>query len=470
MPFRADSIGGERLAIIARNQPKQPTFVVAHQPNLPANTPVQHGDVIRFYLALGDASILSVDGTPVVGGRAFHDGDWTVDTSEGLYPLTLVYQGNDQVWPALESVAVSLNIRPPSYTTVGLAVLRIPTDGRYAGEEWQITPINIVPADLLPRGETGPTGPQGQPGPVGPQGQMGLQGPTGPRGPMGYAGPQGPQGTSGALTLYGDGSDGALTISSAVDWNVTPPSGMLQFSSFTITPTGSLTVPSGLVIRVTGNVSIAGPITVSQGTSDYGANCYSATSSATGSVPALSTLQARMMMKLPVAGNTVQYDSIGGGIAVLSTGPISITGNGSISAPGLDKSPVGPGGIPFPATPGGIVILGSRASITNAGGIIANGGKGADGNISWGGGGGGGGGIVHFLAPSIVSGTVDVSGGSGGQNSTGTDGLDMGGGAMGGSCGGSGGNAGYLNFAAGPGGTGQVFTTITSEPAALFVH
>src|ERR1051326_3669389 len=269
--------------------------------NASANTAVHHGDVLRLYFSLGDASVLSSDANLVFSGRVFRDGDWTVDASTGTNPITLVYQGADQIWPAAESVSVSLQIKPPTYTTAGVNVLHIPTDGRYAGPEWQINPMNIVSAGLLPRGETGPpgppgpqgpagsqgpsgptgasgpqgpqgpAGPQGLPGPIGPQGPQGglgstgRPGPEGPSGPSGANGPQGPpgpQGIPGTLAFYGDGSDGALTISSSVDWNVNPPSGMLQFSSFTITSTGSLTVPSGLVIRVNGNVSISGPITV----------------------------------------------------------------------------------------------------------------------------------------------------------------------------------------------------------------
>ena len=440
-----------------------------------ANTPVQRGDVLRFYLGLGDAGIVSADGHPVLGGRGFRDGDWAVDAST-TNPVTLVYQGIDKTWPALESVAVSLQIRPPSYTTVGVIVLRIPSDGRYAGQEWQTTPINIASAGLLPRGETGPAGPTGPVGPTGPQGPMGIQGPmgspggsgpVGANGATGPTGPAGPQGLPGAMAFYGDGSDGALTISSAVDWNVTPPGGMLQFSSFTITPTGSLTVPSGLVIRVTGNVSITGPITVGPGTSNYGHNCYPALQSTTGA-PALSTFQARFMLRPPPVGHAQQGSLIGGGIAILSTGPVAITGNGSIRASGLDGSlygtfGVGSGSILYPASPGGIVTLGSKASITNAGSIIANGGRGADGDGYWGAGGGGGGGIVHFFAPSIVSGTVDVSGGVGAIHG-GTFSF-----VVGGACGGSGGSSNTAGQPGGPGGTGQVFKTITSEPAALFV-
>jgi len=111
-----------------------------------ANTPVRQGDVLRLYLALADASISSVSPNLILGGSAFKSGDWAVDTSAGLDPVTLVYQGADQVWLALASVTVSLQISPPSYSAVGLVVLRIPTDGRYAGNEWQINPINVVAA------------------------------------------------------------------------------------------------------------------------------------------------------------------------------------------------------------------------------------------------------------------------------------------------------------------------------------
>src|SRR5438477_3284778 len=56
--------------------------------NAGADTPVRSGDVLRLYLALGDATIRSVDLT--LGGRTFRDGDWVVDNSAGTNPVTLV--------------------------------------------------------------------------------------------------------------------------------------------------------------------------------------------------------------------------------------------------------------------------------------------------------------------------------------------------------------------------------------------
>src|SRR5258708_38331472 len=72
------------------------------------DTLVRRGDVLRLYLNLGDAAVLSLDPAAVLGGRAFRNGDWAVDNSAAAGPVSLVYQGADQVWPALESVSVSM--------------------------------------------------------------------------------------------------------------------------------------------------------------------------------------------------------------------------------------------------------------------------------------------------------------------------------------------------------------------------
>jgi hypothetical protein len=112
--------------------------------NPDANTAVHHGDILQFYFNLGDAMVVAVDGKLVLSGRVFRDGDWAVDASNVLNPITLVYQGADQIWPALESVAISVQIQPPSYTTTGVIVFRIPSDGRYAGQEWQVNPIILL--------------------------------------------------------------------------------------------------------------------------------------------------------------------------------------------------------------------------------------------------------------------------------------------------------------------------------------
>jgi hypothetical protein len=304
----------------------------------------------------------------------------------------------------------------------------------------------------------GAVGPQGSPGP------QGSQGPAGPQGPLGAQGP------SGVLAFYGDGSDGPLVISSPTDWTANPPSGMLQFSSLTITGGGSLTVPSGLVIRVTGNVSISGSLIVAP-TSTFvggplGGSCVPAAfvlAPVFGSgAKAMSPLVARTLFKTSNVGYGL---ATGGGLTILAAGSIVINSGGSISAAGPPGGVFSPQSL-FSAGAGGIIILASRTSIFNAGTLAARGGNGANGNASPGGGGGGGG-IVHLLAPSVAVGNVDVSGGLAGspgaaQNPSGSP-------VPGGACGGDGGASSFATGVGSPGGTGQFITTIVTEPTSLFV-
>ncbi len=429
-----------------------------------SDTSVHKGDVLRLYLRLGDGDVQSVDEMVMVGGTSFQDGDWRIDRSEGMNPITLVYQGEDGAWPALESVGVSAHLRPPSRIASGAIVLQIPADGRYTGTEWQVNPIQMVTADLMPQGAKGATGAQGPAGSQGPQGLAGPQGPRGGQGAQGFPGfpgpqgLQGPQGVPGVSSLYGDGSDGEMVISTAVDWNVTPPDGLLQFSSFRITPTGSLTVPSGLTIRVRGDVTIEGPILVVPGPGNAGgcAGSWASDIHLEGQ-PGLDPFRARMLMRMS------PYGDAGGGFTLLATGSIVIAPNGSISAPGADGDP---NTAWSRAGSGGVLILGSRTAIINLGSLKAKGGNGAN-QLHWfAAGGGGGGGIVHLLGPSLTPGNYDVSGGAAATQ----DAPDYDGHVSSGlGCGGSGGSSRPQPLGSEPGGTGQVFTTITAEPAALFV-
>jgi hypothetical protein len=111
------------------------------------------------------------------------------------------------------------------------------------------------------------------------------------------------------------------------------------------------------------------------------------------------------------------------------------------------------------------MILASRTSISNLGTLSAIGGNGANQSCCiLAPGGGGGGGIIHLLGPSLVLGNTNVSGGT-----AATQGMSGSGAAPlpGGACGGSGGSSDGTG--AGAGSAGQVFTTIVSEPASLFV-
>ncbi len=438
--------------------------------NAGVDTAVHPGDALRLYLGLGDADVQPVDETVVTGGIAFRDGDWVIDQSEGMNPVTLVYRGEEQTWPAMESVSVSVHVRPPTRMTSGAIVLRVPSDGRYAGAEWQVNPIHIVTADLRPRGEkgetgdsgpAGPQGPQGVRGPQGPQGAPGLQGAQGAPGPQGPQGPQGREGVSGAEALYGDGSDGALTISSAVDWTQTPPEGMLQFASLTITPSGSLTIPAGLVIRVRGNATIGGAVVVAPSPTWPEGGCAPPLVHASdGTAAALSPFDARRFLR-------VTPEIFGGGMmTLLARGSILITPTGSISAPGVagKTMPVELAPGLFNAGAGGVLILASRTGVTNLGTLTAKGGDGADQTHAYAGGGGGGG-IVHLLGPSLSAGSSDVSGGAAANLSGGEWPQPV----PGSPCGGNGGSSGSSGGVS-AGGTGQVFTTIVADPATLFLQ
>ncbi|MGJ5816391.1 hypothetical protein [Paludibaculum fermentans] len=178
--------------------------------------------------------------------------------------------------------------------------------------------------------------------------------------------------------------------------------------------------------------------------------------------PGLTTLAARSLLKPVDVSYALGGMAGAGSIALIATGSIVITSNGSISSPGMSGSPwANNPNFLASASAGGIVILGSRTSISNAGSLIATGGNGANGIPDYNAGGGGGGGIIHLLGPSIVSGTTDVSGGSGGMKGT-ASGFPV----FGGACGGSGGRSGETGS---PGGVGYVFRTIVAEPASLFV-
>jgi len=311
----------------------------------------------------------------------------------------------------------------------------------------------------------------------GPPGAPGAQGPVGPQG---LQGPQGAAGASGLSAVYGDGSDGALTISAPTDWTVNPPSGTLQFSSITINSGGSLTVPSGLVLRVTGGVTVSGSIVVAPTSrvlvgQSYqgGGSCAPLAAGATEGqskyigVAALSPMAARALLKTSDIGYALVGTGAGGGITILAAGPIAINASGSISATGPSGA-VNSYGTLYSASAGGVIVLASRTSIDNLGVLTANGGNGVNGegpSYPSSAGGGGGGGVVHLLGPSIAVGMINVAGGSGGVNGQ-AAGAFGGNPLPGGGCGGSGGAS---DATGSPGGPGQVFTTIVAEPASLFV-
>jgi hypothetical protein len=233
------------------------------------------------------------------------------------------------------------------------------------------------------------------------------------------------------------------------------------------------------VIRVTGNVSIGGPLVVAPASAlspviprtGVGGSCFVPSQFEPGRGPAgLAPLQARMFLKPYRAGfGSGKAKAGGGSVFILAAGPIDIAPSGSISASGESgvlistQNPYAPGQmLGYDAGAGGLVVLGSRTAVRNAGALTANGGNGANGNPEWPAGGGAGGGIIHLLGPSLVPGATNVSGGAGGSGGN----NPSPGWVVGGACGGGGGASGLTGV---PGGLGQVFTTITADPAPFLV-
>ena len=330
-------------------------------------------------------------------------------------------------------------------------------------------------------GATGITGATGFTGPTGMQGNIGNTGPQGNAGGNGPAGPTGPTGSAGVANVYGDGSDGALNIAAATDWTVNPPAGTLQYSQVTIT--GSLIVPTGLVIHCTGNVSIGGNITV-KNNPDAGKGIGVSLSKGDGvnaiaqGGTAVNAVMGRTMVNPGTVGGGVgtwivssaHTDAPGGGtIVVVAVGTITVTGAGSIRAEGAVGTPVNDGNSSGGGGGGGgIIVLASKTSIGNAGTLSVVGGAGANATSTATGAsasGGGGGGIINLLAPSFsLTGTTTVAGGAHG---TGSNANGYGGG--GGGSGGTGGSSGKGATLATDGAVGILNQKTMADPSFLFV-
>lgn len=373
-------------------------------------------------------------------------------------------------------------------------------------------------------GQTGPQGPQGDPGPQGPQGlqgPVGLTGPIGPVGPQGVQGLQGPAGLAGqgvptggttgqvlakvnntdfntqwvtpsaggGGTIYGDGSAGALNITTNTNWVTNPPSNLnLQFSSINVSSGVTFTVPSGLKLRCSGNVTISGTILVtgSANTLTYLEKGVASTAPENGSIISLAARESNFasLINIPVVGGSAgsmatsapgstQGGAGGGSFAIYALGSISVSGtinanggNAVEGTPGTNFNGAGGGA-------GGLIVLLSKASVANTGTINVNGGNGGNGNnISTNvrlGGGGGAGGIVLFVSPSNTLGTTSLNGGTGGNNDISTNQTSVNGGA-GGGCGGNGGSGGIGTPLTDPtnGSPGKVRSIIVSNPENLY--
>jgi hypothetical protein len=272
-----------------------------------------------------------------------------------------------------------------------------------------------------------------------------------------------------------------MTIAASENWITNPPSGTFQFASFTVNAGQTLTVPSGLTIRVAGDATIAGRIAVAPNPYSNTAIVHPGACSTTAPTNASSFVvgSGGVAVNAGVAQLLVNPDFSGGGngagiagvfgagggvLRILASGPITMTETGSIAADGVNGENASIGSNSGGGGAGGLIILASHTSIINRGTISANGGAGGSGLVTpaaRAASGGGGGGIIHLLSPSNTAGILTVTGGAGGTNGGGGFANAGGGGA----CGGNGGATGPLTGEAGS--TGRTLITTIANPATL---
>ena len=359
-------------------------------------------------------------------------------------------------------------------------------------------PRNTVDATVESLSAAGVQGPQGEKGDTG---EQGLQGDTGAQGS------QGAQGADGSVLVYGNGSAADLSVPTVTVLQTVNT----QYENIVVSAGATLIVPSGTILRATDDCDIQGTITVStaaqgatrssgavgefidatvrvanSGIAQGGGNAQLSEQGADGGgvVPgyggqgvslAMGNTLVRPQLYGGGGGGTSAFGDGGDGggfFSLYCQGDIVIGSTAIIEANGGDgASGTGGGGA-------GVVVVASSSSITLEGAIVAIGGDGGEPHSGAAAGGGGGGGVVHLIAPTIdVTGAYDVSGGTGGQNSTDAgvlvnDSLVAGGGG-GGACGGNGGTGGVV-FTSGSssggsdGGSGYAYETET-DPTSLLL-
>lgn len=310
-----------------------------------------------------------------------------------------------------------------------------------------------------------------------------------------------------SLSFFGgDGSAGDLTVSASQNWNSAPPPNP-NFANITINPGQTLTVPAGTTIRCSGSFTNNGTIAVLGGAQNNAINFSTGTSASSGAYSAAhpgDTRRAALAGQMDNDTIAVPKGTIWGGpgglgipqaFAITSFGRLRLGGGagagpfanieggglvkiycegpivnaGAINALGASAAGFGAHG----GGAGGIVILASRTSVSNAAGTIdVSGGNGGNSNSSWGGaGGGGGGGIIVMVSPAApVPGTQVVSAGNPGTSGTTLTSQTRTAGSGGGGSGGAGGAGGNLSGAtasAATGGSPGYVVTLTLDPTAI---
>jgi hypothetical protein len=273
----------------------------------------------------------------------------------------------------------------------------------------------------------------------------------------------------------GDGSAGAKTVSA----NEILSDTNTMFTDITINSGVTWTIPSGTIIRCSGNLTNNGTINViPSGIGGLFTGTDTDTLAVSATVPApgislrapaagelgdsnsnrsggagglgISEIQAANIRTpgIVAGGAGAGFFSLdnsdgagGGGLAIICNK--NILNNGVISANGNDGNTSSRGG-----GGGGVIILASKTSaVSSADSVIsATGGDGGRATSSTGPSGGGGGGVIHIMAPDVntTGALVSVDGGTAGVISTTVSATIRGGGSGGGASGGNGGKGGTL--------------------------
>jgi hypothetical protein len=297
--------------------------------------------------------------------------------------------------------------------------------------------VTGAPGQTGVAGATGATGSQGIQGVTGVTGQTGGTGAQGIQGIQGATGPQGPSGTAAAGHVYGNGSDGNLTVT-----NSTFMAGTYTYDIVTITATGVLEMRGyhlicrSLIIDAGGRLHsdglsavgqssgagafIGGPINcvAGLGTNGVSAGLNASTVGINSLVTSTPTTPYGASGALPKGGN-------GGSVTNTSTSTTTAGGIGATPNTNINNRRI------FMSWPTGLPIRGTGNHTGGCGG-----GSGAAANTGGGtaisGAGGGGGGGMHISAKVLVNnGTISCNGGNGGNASGGVAPSAAGGGGGG---------------------------------------
>lgn len=271
-----------------------------------------------------------------------------------------------------------------------------------------------------------PAGPQGPAGQPGSRGAPGAQGPQGDTGSPGGTGPAG----VGLDALFGDGSDGDVTISSATTLardmyyrNLTVAAGQtLDAGGYRIFVSGTLTLSDGAKISRDGNPHFTGML----GDAQPGAGLPAGTLGASGAGAVVGANGGSVTNSLGgnagdgadagSGGQATAPDDGAGGSGVFHSAVQAISGR-SLDAVLVEGGAGGGGGATTAdgagGGGGGVVMIAAR-TVTLAGSSARFSADGGDGGPGAGGGGGGAVVVVTMTSPKPSGLTLSANGGAGG--------------------------------------------------------